>query len=107
MSLTWEVVGGELFELSELSEDVSLSSREKIEIVLLLKEARRCLESIEAMEGSMRQRQKQSQQLKVEWGREISVPQREQRNGAEKVETSGNSQEQIQESRPCCTSSSI
>lgn len=27
--LTWEVVGGELFELSELSEDVSLSSREK------------------------------------------------------------------------------
>lgn len=44
------------------------------------------------MEGRMRQRQKQSQQLKVEWGREISVPQREERNGAERAETSGNSQ---------------
>lgn len=29
VSLTWPVVGGELSELSELSEDVSLSSREK------------------------------------------------------------------------------
>ena len=59
------------------------------------------------MEGSVRQRQRQSQQLTVGWGRGISVPQREQRNEAEKVETSGNSQEQIQESRPCCISSSI